>query len=127
MLDNDIGGYCDALNGALRSIGWEEYQLVCFVNLDEVGIESDAVDRQIWRECQAEGLLLLTGNRNQADPNSLEQTLREENTETSLPVLTISDPQRLSEPEYRERCVYRVIEVVMSLGNYLGSARQFIP
>jgi hypothetical protein len=34
----------------------------------------------------------------------LEQTLREENTPTSLPILTIGSVNRLDEREYREEC-----------------------
>jgi hypothetical protein len=34
-------------------------------------------------------MILLTGNRNLKDPDSLEQTIREENTPFSLPVITI--------------------------------------
>jgi hypothetical protein len=72
-------------------------------------------------------MILLTGNRNLKDPDSLEQTIREENTPFSLPVITISDPQELINPDYRDRCLNRLVEIVFDLENYLGSARLFIP
>ena len=86
-----------------------------------------ATDRDVWRYCQSNGLILLTGNRNQDDETSLEQTLCTENTEASLPVLTITDRQQLVEADYRERCIETLITIVFDLPNYLGSARQFIP
>jgi hypothetical protein len=58
------------------------------------------------RYCQSHSFLFLTANRNQNDPDSLEQALRGENREDALPVVTLSDPQRLIEPVYRERCIH---------------------
>ncbi len=72
-------------------------------------------------------MILLTNNRNMKEEDSLGQTLREENTETSLPVLTIGNVDRIVEREYRERCVTRLVDIVLDLDNYLGVARMFIP
>ena len=59
--------------------------------------------------------------------DSLEQTIREENTESALPVLTIGSVGRLDEREYRERCARRLAEIVLDLEYYLGCGRVFIP
>jgi hypothetical protein len=48
----------------------------------------DAIDREIGRTAQASRMIPLTGNRNLKDPDSLEQTIREEDTPFSLPVIT---------------------------------------
>jgi hypothetical protein len=53
--------------------------------------------------------------------------MREENTENSFPVLTIGNLDRLSEADYRERCVERLIEIVVEIDNYKGAGRLFIP
>jgi hypothetical protein len=79
------------------------------------------------RRAQELGHLLFTGNRNQDDETSLEQTLQNETTPSSLPVITVSDPQRLPNPAYREQCIDRLAEIIFDLENYLGSARQYIP
>jgi hypothetical protein len=50
--------------------------------------------------------------------DSLEQTIREENTPVSLPVVTISDGRRMVEKTYRERCAVRLLEIVLDLDNY---------
>ena len=57
----------------------------------------------------------------------LEQTIREENTPTSLPVVTIGTVGRLSNREYRERCAARLAEIIMYPENSIGVGRIFIP
>jgi hypothetical protein len=57
----------------------------------------------------------------------LEQTLREENTPASLPILTIANVDRLSERHYRERCAFQLLEVVLELEKHLGRSRIYIP
>lgn len=54
--------------------------------------------------------------------------MREENTSTSLPVVTIGNADRiLTDPDYRNRCVDRLIEIVFDIDDYRGSRRIFIP
>lgn len=127
MLDNDISGHSDLLAGTLNSTGGAEYDLVKFISLTDGGLARNAIDREIWHHCQRNSLILLTANRNQDDPDSLEQTLRELNTEYSLPVITVSDSQRLIEPTYREQCIHSLIGIILDLINYLGTARIYIP
>jgi hypothetical protein len=127
MLDNDVAGFQQLLAGAVESIGWNEYELVEFTTLYEVGFEQDASDREIWRWCQLNSYLLLTANRNQKDSHSLQLTIREENTPASLPVITISDQQRLHNAGYREACVERLLTIVLELSNHLGTGRLYIP
>jgi hypothetical protein len=127
MLDNDVAGHRDLFAGALVSTGWAEYDLVRFITIQEAGLAGDTVDRDVWRHCQANRLLLLTANRNQDNPDSLEQTLREETNEGSVPICTISDPRRIVEPDYRERCIHSLINIVLDLDNLLGSGRQYVP
>ena len=127
MLDNDIAGYHDLFDGTLRSAGWDEYQLIEFITMDEAGLASDSPDSEVWRSCQQRRFLLLTANRNLDDESSLEQTLRQENTPESLPVITVSAPQRIVEPEYRERCIHSLVGIVLDLENCLGAARMYVP
>lgn len=69
----------------------------------------------------------MSANRNMKDEDSLEQVMREENSPTSLPVLTIGKVDRLYEPDYRERCANRIVEIVMYINDYMGASRIFIP
>jgi hypothetical protein len=72
-------------------------------------------------------MILLINNRNMEGVDSLEYTLREENTPASLPVLTIGDFDRITDRAYRERCAIRLLEIVVYLDDYLGVGRLFIP
>ena len=54
--------------------------------------------------------------------------MREENTPTSLPVVTIANIERLlAEPDYRDRCVNRLVDIVVDIEDYQGARRIFIP
>jgi hypothetical protein len=55
------------------------------------------------------------------------QTIREEGTSTSLPVITIGSLERLIEREYREQCSARLADIMLYIENYLGVSRLFIP
>ncbi len=127
LVDHDIEGLAVMLWGTLVAEGWLEFIPVELVMFTDVGLSFDSSDRSVWRFAQANRMILLTNNRNMTGNDSLEQTLREENTITSLPVLTIGNVGRLDERAYRERCVSRLVDIVLDLDNYLGTARMFIP
>lgn len=59
--------------------------------------------------------------------DNLEQTIREENTTSSLPVVTIASLDRFNDREYRERCAVRLIDILLDIENYKGVGRIFIP
>lgn len=127
LVDHDIEGLAVVLWGTLVVEGWLELVPLELLRFTDVGLPLNSSDRSVWRFAQANGMILLTNNRNMTGEDSLEQTLREENTETSLPILTIGNVDRLDEKEYREQCVSRLVDIVLDLDNYLGTARMFIP
>jgi hypothetical protein len=55
------------------------------VKFPQVGLPHNASDAIIWRTCQREELVLITGNRNNDGPDSLEATIRNESQPDSLP------------------------------------------
>jgi hypothetical protein len=76
----------------------------------------DSNNRVVWRVAQAKQMILLTANRSMKGEDSLEQVLREENTLDSLPVIRIGNADRVfDEPEYRNRCVDRILEILLDL------------
>ncbi len=77
--------------------------------------------------CAGKKDALLTANRRMKEEDSLEQTIREENTRNSLPVLTIGSVKKLEEKVYRDRCVTKILEIVTDLENFMGTGRIFIP
>lgn len=127
LVDYNLTGYIVLFQGTLASGGWLELLAIRFVTLKEAGLAADTNDRIIWRFAQSNQMLLLTANRNAKGEDSLEQTIREEGTSTSLPVLTVGTLDRLVEREYREQCSARIAEIVLYIENYLGISRIFIP
>jgi hypothetical protein len=127
LVDHNLKGQALLLWGTLAAEGWFTLLSLRLVTFEAVGLPMNSNDRAVWRFAQANRMLLLTGNRSMKGPHSLEQTIREENTLTSLPVITVSSAHRLDERPYRERCGSRLIEIILDLDNYLGVGRLFIP
>lgn len=127
LVDYNLTGYIVLFQGTLAADGWLELLSIRFVTLKEAGLAADTNDRIIWQFAQSNQMLLLTANRNAKGKDSLEQTIREESTSTSLPVLTVGSLDRLIEPEYREQCSARIADIVLYIENYLGVSRIFLP
>jgi predicted nuclease of predicted toxin-antitoxin system len=127
LIDHNIEGQSTMILGAFNKEGWSELFPLRLITLKDVGLSSESSDRDIWRFAQNNGMLLLTDNRNMKGNDSLEQTLREENTPTSLPVLTIGNVDRVIERQYREKCAARLAEIIYDLEKYRGANRLFIP
>ncbi len=103
-------------------------QVSAAITLSQAGFAPSASDRDIWLYCQSRRLLLLTANRNRRGEDSLQEVLEELNQESSLPVLTLANPQRaLFDSVYRELCAYRICDIALDLASYLGAARLFVP
>jgi hypothetical protein len=87
---------------------WESLALEV-ESFGRLGIPYDTSDRVLWRLCQQREIVLLTANRNDEDSDSLEATIHTLNTPSSLPVLTIADPELvLASRDYAERVAIRV-------------------
>jgi hypothetical protein len=127
LADHDIEGHARLLWNTLESEGWTELYPIEMLMFADVGLATDSTDRNVWRFAQAHQMILLTANRNMEDENSLEQTLREENTAVSLPVLTVRRPEYLKRRIYREQCAEKLLEIAIDIHKYLGTGRFFIP
>jgi len=127
LADHNLEGQAVLLWGTLVAEGWLELCPAALVLFADVGLPLESSDRVVWRMAQTRGMILLTDNRSKRGEDSLEQTIREENTPTSLPVLTIGNVARLVERTYREQCAARLVEIVLDIDNYIGTGRLFIP
>lgn len=128
LVDHNLRGHSVVLAGSLAANGWLELVPIRFVLFEEVDLAFISSDRVVWQYAQNNQMILITANRSMKGKDSLEQVMREENKPTSLPVVTIGNIDRLMvEPNYRERCVVRLVEIVMDIEDYRGSRRIFIP
>jgi hypothetical protein len=127
LVDEDLKGDVELLWGALAAGGWSELLPIALVTFEQVGLPGGSDDRNVWRFAQRNQMILLTANRNMKGDGSLERTLREENSTTSLPVVTVSRRDSLRQRDYRAACVERLVEIVMYVDVYRGASRIFIP
>jgi hypothetical protein len=98
LADANIEGQGALIWMRMQASEWRDFTAhldVSFRTFGDVGLDPASPDDFVWRFCQARGYYLLTGNRNEASENSLEATLRREGTPSSLPIFTISMPDRV--------------------------------
>ncbi|MBI2877450.1 MAG: ACP S-malonyltransferase [Candidatus Tectomicrobia bacterium] len=131
MADHDIEGHLQVLLRVLTSTDWRELWDELDVNIasfESLSIPYTTPDLELWRICQAHQIVLITGNRNAAGPNSLEGAILRFNDSSSLPVLTIGDPLRiLSSCDYAQRVATRLLEYLVDLENIRGTGRLYLP
>ncbi|NEP59761.1 MAG: ACP S-malonyltransferase [Symploca sp. SIO2G7] len=127
LVDYNLDGYALVFLGMLAKLGWLELISVQFITFREAGLPTESNDRIVWRYAQENHMIILTANRNMKGDDSLEEVIREENTEKSFPIVTIGNLGRLDEFDYRERCVERLIEIILDIEQYMGAGRLFIP
>jgi hypothetical protein len=128
LIDHNLKGHALVFLGAIASQGWLDIVPIQFVAFDQMNLSIDSDDRVVWRLAQENQMILLTANRSMKGKDSLEQVMREENTSESLPVITVSNADRLlNDSEYRGRCVESLIEIVLDIDTYRGARRIFIP
>jgi hypothetical protein len=85
-------------------------------------------DAALWQFCQRQQIILITGNRNEDGPESLEAVLQGSNTPASLPGFTISEPPRMpSNRAYTHRVVERLMEYLIDVDNLRGPDGSICP
>jgi hypothetical protein len=131
MADHDIEGQMQILLRWLNSAEWRVLWTELAVRIESfasVGLPINTPDAELWRLCQTRQIILLTGNRNQDGPESLEAVIQGANTPASLPVLTIGEPQRIfRDSAYMRRVVARLMEYLVDIDNLRGTGRLYIP
>lgn len=128
LVDHNLERHALLFSGNISNQGWLEFLTIRFVTLEEVALSVESSDRVVWQFAQSNQMILLTANRRMKGKDSLEQVLREENTPTSFPVITLGNADCfLNDAVYREQCVNRLVEIVLYIENYMGINRIFIP
>ena len=123
-LDRNLGGHAEILLGNIASQGWLNLLPIRFVTFKQMNLSIE-----LFGELRsANQMILLTANRSMKGEDSLEQVIREENTVDSLPVITIGDADRfLADRVYRNRCVDRILEILLDIETWMGVDRLFVP
>ena len=131
LADANCAGHL-ALLLQLLQVGWRhdvwEGLHLTLVSFADLGLHPEASDRGVWEVCQREHLVLLTANRNDDGPDSLEATMQQHNTPHSLPVFTLANDQRvLRDRLYAEAVADRLLEFLFDIDSYRGTGRLYLP
>jgi len=106
---------------------WNELD-VPVLTFGELGLASDVDDATLWRTCQREAVVLITNHRNADGPGSLQQVIRTETTAGCLPVFTLANAERIrSDRGYAEQTAIRLLEYLLDIERYRGTARNYVP
>jgi hypothetical protein len=131
MADHDVEGQVQVLLHLPTSAEWHALWHELGIRVESfttLGMPADVSDAELWQVCQRRQIVLITGNRNQAGPTSLEAVIHTSNTPWSLPVLTIGEPQRLLRGRvYAQRVVERLLEYLIDLENLCGTGQLYLP
>ena len=131
MADHNIAGHFVVLLRLWTSMPWGtlwEGLGLEVESFERLGIPYDTSDRALWQLCQRRAIVLITANRHDEGPDSLESTIRDLNDPLSLPVITIADPEAvLANRDYAECVAIQVLEYFLELDNLRGVGRLFVP
>jgi Domain of unknown function (DUF5615) len=131
VADNDVRGQVEYLVSLMQSDPWREFWEdlgLDVLHLEDLGLSSSAPDAEVWARCQSECVVLVTGNRNLAGPDSLEATIRAQNTADCLPVFTIADVKKLnSSRTYAEQVAETLLDYLQRIETLRGVGRLFLP
>jgi hypothetical protein len=131
LADHNADGHLEVLLRTLLSDDWLDMwneldvPVLTFVGL---GLAPDVDDVTLWRTCQHEQVVLITNNRNAEGPESLQYVLDTETTIACLPVLTLANAERIrTDKRYAEQTAVRLLEYLLDIENYRGTARIYVP
>ncbi|MBI2807718.1 MAG: hypothetical protein HYX68_22280 [Planctomycetes bacterium] len=131
MADNDVHGQMNVMVSLLDSEAWREIWLGLNLSVRtfaDLCLSHDVSDAVLWQACQKEQIVLITANRNKDGVDSLEATILACNTLTSLPVLTLADPNQISlSRPYANRVVESMLQYLLYIDNYRGVGRLWLP
>ncbi len=128
LIDRNLEGPVSILWGMFAYEGWQTFFPLELKAMVEVGLPEYSDDQTVWRFAQLHQMILFTGNRCLAPGDLLEQTIRHENTPTSLPVLSITQTDLITQDRYyQEMCLDKLLEILENLDNYRGRGRIFLP
>ena len=127
--DHDIEGYFQELIRLCMAPAWRvvwEGLNLSVETFASLGLAENAPD-VLLADVPGGQVLLVTGNRNQEGPDSLDATIRQFNRPDSLPVFTIGEPRRFSSKSYAECAAERLLEYLFDIDAYRGTGRLCIP
>jgi hypothetical protein len=131
LADVNIQGHVDLLVALMKADPWREFweELgIAYLTFSDVGLDRRVTDATVWQLCQQQGFVLLTNNRNDDGPESLEATIRGHTAAESLPVFTIADAERVRHSrDYADRVIEGLLQALFRIDSLRGTGRLYLP
>jgi hypothetical protein len=131
LADANINGHVRRLAKRMQGEPWADFWShlqLSYASFADVGLDAADTDAVVWQTCQDKRLLLITGNRNDDGPDSLQNTIRARSGPHCLPVFTIANADRvLVDGDYAAEVIWRLYEYLFDLDGLLGTGRLYIP
>ena len=129
LSDENCHGQVEAVFNELDRLGYVELLDVEFLTWSAAGLAKGIEDEKIWRFCQDNNCLLITGNRTGDDgTKSLEHVTRTFIGPHSLPILTFGNLKRVTRNRrYCTACAQRLADIIFELEVYRGITRLYLP
>ena len=131
VADVNVEGHVIALLEILERSDWLYYLQALDVRLmtfADLGLAPNSPDDDVWHTIQRHEVIMITDNRNSNSVNSLQVTIDNHNTLSSLPVITISDVQRFKrDSDFALKAAEQLMEYLADLEDYRGTGRLYIP
>ncbi len=133
LADVNVQGHLGYLRHALEAVDlWNvlvELKL-SLVTFGDLHLAPDLDDRRLWNQCQRDGWVLFTDNRNNDGADSLQATLADSWKIGNLPVVTLSDKGKFErDRDYAKRLATDIAELLFDIvdGQYRDQPRVFVP
>jgi hypothetical protein len=131
LADMNVVRHAAYLAARMQAPAWREfwdYLQVRLVTFAEADLKPDDTDATVWHRCQEREFLLLTSNRSDDGPESLEATIRTANTPQSLPVFTLANSDEvLRNSFYAEAIVESLYDRLLRIDSLRGTGRLYLP
>jgi len=131
LADNDVRGQVEYLVVLMGSEPWREFWQdlgLALFHFEDIGLFATSTDLEVWEQCQANEVVLITGNRNLSGPDSLEAVIRLRNTPQCLPALTIADVNKVNASKaYAEQVVETLIDYLQRIETVRGAGKLYLP
>ncbi len=133
LADENFQGHMPRLGQALRSLDLSDLlaeEAIRFESFRDHGLASGLDDRSLWNYCQDEGFVLLTYDKNNDGPNSLQATMEDSWIVGRLPVITVSNQNQFArDGAYAVRVASSIAEILFGgrEGEVLDWPRIFVP
>jgi hypothetical protein len=131
IADANVQGQVGYLVLRMQANAWADFWRalgLALYRFEDVGLSASSTDLEVWNVCQHEQLILITDNPNLDSEDSLEATIRRNNTPEFLPVFTIADMNEFqTNSSYVERAVEALYDYLLRIDDIRGTGRLYLP